>query len=216
MQPKTYPLNIAQSKRLGFEFETYFNINANTASLYSFRSIRNEGKNLTRCFYCYSVIIVFLSAPRGCDLLKGVNASPRGSCFAKFGLNCIRLKVLPWKPICQRTNENPSRAFLTCRADPLKQLFPSGRILWLAQNKSMDVFHILHAWYCCVFVGWQSLRSICIHQRNCNVSSPIWIGLCRKPLTPPVSEASLSLWTKTESICLSNAELPRFKTHLGR
>lgn len=162
------------------------------------------------------VILLLLSSSLHlelCDLLKGVNVSARGSCFAKFSLNCIRLKLLPWKPICLCANENPSRAFLTYI---LKQLVLLGRILSLAQKKKyMFVFHIVHSWYYCVFVGWQSSRSICIHQRNCNVSSPIWIGFRHKLLTPPVSDASLCLWTKTESICLSNAELPRFKTHLG-
>lgn len=160
------------------------------------------------------VILLLLSSSehlKRCDLLKGVNAS---AC-AKFSLNCVRLKLLQWKPICLCTNDNPSRAFLTCRADTLKQLVPLGRVLWLAQNKNMAVFHTLHSWYYWVFVGWQSSRSICIHQRNCNVSSAIWIGFRHKPLTPPVSDASLSLWTKTESICLSNAELSRFRTHLG-
>lgn len=42
------------------------------------------------------VILLLLSSSLHlelCDLLKGVNASARGSCFAKFSLNCIRLKA---------------------------------------------------------------------------------------------------------------------------
>lgn len=161
------------------------------------------------------VILLLLSSSLHlelCDLLKGVNVSARGSYFAKFSLNCIRLKLLPWKPICLCANENPSRAFLTYP----KTAGPFGKDPFIStEKKYMLVFHIVHSWYYCVFVGWQSSRSICIHQRNCNVSSPIWIGFRHKPLTPPVSDACLCLWTKTESICLSNAELPRFKPHLG-